>query len=108
MLESAWIFLGRAAMIITIATAVVAAMSTPRGDGDALTMVGGVTGFILWGMWAYGALNVEYVNNGSTFVFSNPELTVLGIALAMIPGYLALTGPIELVSRWRNADPDDL
>jgi len=32
----------------------------------------------------------------------------LGIVLAMVPGFIALTGPIELINRARNPRQDEL
>jgi hypothetical protein len=108
MLQGAWLFIGFAALLMTLGTLAIAAVSTPQGAGDALTMVGGTVGFLLWAMWAVGALSVTTYSGGSEFTNSHPELAVLGVALAMVPGYLALTGPIDLIGRYRNAGTNDL
>lgn len=109
MLESAWLFVGRAAFAWTILT-VAAAIYVDGTDetGDALAMVGGSVGVVLWGVWTYASLGIEVVDAGSTVTFEHPELAILGVALALVPGYIALTGPIELVDRYRDADPRDL
>lgn len=106
MLETGWLFLGRAALVWTLA--VVLASSYYREAGDDVAMVGGTIGFVLWGVWSFGTLNVEVVSGGSVITSSSPALTLVGVAMAIIPGYLALTGPIEMVARYRRAEQGDL
>ena len=106
MLESAWIFVGRIAFLWTVLTVLGATYLDSADDG--LTITGGVIGFVLWGVWTFGALNIEVIQGTNTIAFQHPELAVLGVAMALIPGYIALTGPIELVSRYRDASLDDV
>lgn len=109
MLESGWLFIGRIAFIWTLAVVLVAISVDPGdGGGDDIAIVGGVVGFILWGVWTFGTLNIEVVDGSSTTVFTHPELTLLGIAMALVPGYIALTGPIELIKRARDPAADQL
>lgn len=109
MLESAWLFVGRIAFVWTIIT-VVAAAYVDTGDetGDALATIGGVVGFVMWGVWTFGTLNIEVVGDAVVYEFTHPELTILGVALALVPGYIALTGPIEIVSRVRETRMRDV
>lgn len=100
MLLSAWLFIGVLALLasgVAIAT-----------EDNGIAMVAGTLGFVLWGLWAFGALNVEVVDNGSTLTFELVEVAIVGFAMAMIPGYIALTGPIELISRHRDPDVRDI
>jgi len=110
MLASAWLFVGAVAFLWTVVAVtggVVAGAQAGRGDG--IATVGGVVGFVLWGVWTFGALNVEVVtDSGSTVTMTHPELAIVGVMMALVPGYIALTGPIELVSRYRDASPEDL
>lgn len=109
MLESAWLFIGRIAFVWTVLTVGAAVYVDGRDStGDALAMVSGVVGFLLWGAWTFGALNVEVTGGGVVYEFAHPELAILGVAMALVPGYIALTGPIELINRYRGATPDDL
>lgn len=109
MLESAWLFVGRIAFAWTVLTVAAAAyVNTADNNGDALATIGGVVGFVLWGVWTYGALDVSVVGDSVTYTFVHPELAILGVAMALVPGYIALTGPFELVSRFRDGQMDDL
>ncbi|MGK7294864.1 MAG: hypothetical protein ACNS61_03425 [Candidatus Wenzhouxiangella sp. M2_3B_020] len=106
MLESAFLFVGRIAFVWTLV--VVIGATYLDDQDDALAIMGGVIGFVLWGVWTFGTLNIEVVGGGVSYTFSHPELTILGVALAMVPGYIALTGPIEIIGRYRDATMDDL
>lgn len=105
MLETGWLFVGRIAMLWTVLTVAGAAYVRPDDHtGDALATVAGVVGFVLWGVWTFGALDVEVVDNGGTVTFSQPELAIVGVTLALVPGYIALTGPINIIGRAREPD----
>jgi len=109
MLDSAWLFVGRIAFAWTVLTLAAASYVNPvDNSGDAVATIGGVVGFILWGVWTYGALQIEVVDGSSTVTFTHPELAILGVALSLVPGYVALTGPFELVSRFRDGNMDEL
>jgi len=109
MLESQVLFIGRVAFLWTLVTVAGAAyVDAQDTTGDSLATVGGVVGFVLWGVWTFGVLNVEVVDGGSTTVFTHPELAILGVAMALVPGYVALTGPIELIKRARDPEMTDL
>lgn len=109
MLESAFLFVGAIAFAWTLVTLLAATYATPAaGAGDGLATMAGVVGFVLWGVWTFGTLEIEVVADTTTYTFTHPELTFLGVALALVPGYIALTGPIELISRARNPSTDDI
>lgn len=109
MLESAWLFVGRIAFLWTVLTVVAAVyVDSMDSSGDALATVAGVVGFILWGVWTFGTLNITVVGESVTYRFAHPELAILGVALALVPGYIALTGPIELLRRARDPDMRDV
>lgn len=111
MLEAAWIFIGRIAFVWTVLTVLAAVyVDADNGTGDGLATIGGVVGFVLWGVWSFGALNVAVVKGGrvSADYFSQPELALIGVAMALVPGYIALTGPIELINRARQPEMRDI
>lgn len=110
MLESAWLFVGTIAFLWTVlAVAAMVYADANNSQADGLVSNAGVIGFVLWGVWTFGTLQIEVVASDSTTIeFTHPELTILGVALALVPGYIALTGPIELLQRARNPSPDDL
>lgn len=98
MLQSAWLFVGLVAILATIG-----ALLT---DDDGIAIITGALGFVTWGIFAYGALNVEVAEAPEPYVM--PEVTILAVALALIPGYIALTGPVEIISRARDTDLQDV
>lgn len=100
MLQSAWLFVGVVGVLAT-------AMSLLTRD-DALAMICGVAGFIGWGFFAYGSLDVRVVGDSVTYSFTMYPVTLLGIMLSLIPLYVALTGPIEMVQRARDGRMDDV
>jgi len=109
MILSAWLFVGAIAFVWTLVTVIAAAYADPRDrQGDAVAIIGGTLGTVLWGVWTYGTLEIVVVDSTTTYSFAHPELTILGIAMAMVPGYIALTGPIELINRAREPRTDEI
>lgn len=109
MLESAWLFIGAIAFAWTVLAVIAAAyLDSTNARADGVVSNAGVIGFILWGVWTFGALNIEVVDEGSTVTFTHPELAIAGVAMALIAGYLALTGPIELIGRARDPSQREL
>lgn len=106
MLESMWLFIGRVAFVWTLLVVGGAVYLDARDDG--LAIVGGIIGFVMWGVWTFGTLNVEVVDAGVVYEFSSPAATLLGIALALVPGYIALTGPIEIIDRAADTRLEDI
>ncbi len=109
MLESAWLFVGRIAFawtVITLAAAVYADADSKAGDGVAI--IAGVVGFVMWGVWTFATFKIEVVDGGATLTFTHPQLAILGVVLALVPGYIALTGPIDLVNRARQPEMDEV
>lgn len=106
MLESSFLFIGRIAFLWTV----IVVLSSSYFDEAAndIAIVGGTIGFVLWGVWTFGTLNVEVVAGSTVFEFASPALTLVGVAMAMVPGYLAITGPIELISRYRDGEMRDI
>ena len=100
MLESAWLFVG---LIATLATS-----GAVLSNDDALAIILGVMGFVSWGIWTYGTFEITVVDGGVTYAFSEPAISVFGIVMAMLPLYIALTGPIELAKNATGTAPDDL
>lgn len=100
MLESAWLFVGVVAVLST------AGALLTSDDGMAILL--GVTGFGTWGMAAYGALDVTVVSNGSRVAETMPEVTILCAGLSLIPLYIALTGPVDIVRRAQNPRAEEI
>lgn len=100
MLSTAWVMVGLVAILSTVG----AVLTSDNG----VAIVAGVVGFITWGIWSFGALDVTVVSSGGVETFSMPEIAFLGLMLALLPAYIALTGPVEIVARARSGDVDDL
>jgi len=106
MLQSAWLFTGVLGVLATVASLLVS-----EDSDDGLAIVTGIGGVVTWGVWTYGTINVEVVahHNSHIHTFAMPELTLLGVMMALVPGYIALTGPVELVARASsNTRPEDV
>lgn len=105
-----WLFLGFVAFTWTLVLVAIAAVSTP--DTDGLATYGGIVGFVLWLVWSFGALEHTIVkaSGGSMLeqTQTHPELALVGLLMSTIPGFIALTGPFDLVRRWRTGDIDEL
>jgi len=110
MLQLTFLFVGVTAILATgvaLSTQTQAAALFPNDDGIAI--ISGVVGFIAWGFFAYGALNVEVVtDSGTTVATSMPAVTYFAVALALIPGYIALTGPVNIINRARDTSAKDV
>lgn len=109
MLESGWLFVG----IIALTTTAVAVSTKSKaaafwGNDDGVAIFAGIVGFLAWGIWTYGTLNVEVATNSGVETFASSGLTYFGIAMALIPGYIALTGPADIIRRSRQPQTDDL
>ena len=100
MILQAWLLIGVVGVIATGA-----ALQT---NDDSLAMLTGVTGFIAWGVWAFGALDLEVYRNATVYTVNEPVVAIVGVMLALLPGWIALTGPIEAVSRVRDGRPDEM
>lgn len=100
MLQSAWLFIGAIALIATIS-----AVYTTQ---DGIAVISGVAGFLAWGVFTFGAFQVRVVTQCCVFTRTMPAAAILAVALSLIPAYIALTGPIELVARARNPDMEDV
>jgi len=110
MLESAWLFTGVTAVLVTtvaVLTQTQGAALIPNDDGVAI--ISGVLGFISWGVFAFGALDVRVVGDSVTYSFGMPSIAIFATIMGLVPGYVALTGPAEIIaSRYRNPSTDEL
>jgi len=96
----AWLLIG---VVATLATA--AAILT---TDDSIAMIAGVVGFIGWGVWAFGALNLEIYQQATVYSINEPVVAIVGVMLALLPGWIALTGPVQAVAGVRDGRPEEL
>lgn len=110
MLESAWLFTGVVAVLTTgvaLSTQTPTVAQNPQADGIAI--MSGIAGFISWGIVAFGSLNIEVVTqDGTVEVFALPEIALLAVMFALAPGYIALTGPADIIARSRDPSSRDV
>jgi len=106
---TAWLVIGLLAILATVGAGITQTeLVRTVGNADGIAMVTGAIGTIAWGIWSYGALAVEHIAPSTTYVFSMPAVSVLGVALAIVPAYVLLTGPYEMLSqRYQDMDPQD-
>lgn len=100
MILSAWLFVGLVAVLVTG----VAVTTSDNG----IAIVSGTLGFILWGVFAFGAYDVTVVTDSAVRQQTMPFVALVGVMMAIVPAFVALTGPIEIIQRYRRGSPDDL
>jgi len=100
MLQSAWLFIGVAAIIWT-------GIAVYTSD-DAAAILFGILGFVTWGAWTYGSLKITVVGDSVTYQFTMPAVTFVGICFALVPAFIALTGPINIIGRHDNPNPREI
>lgn len=86
MLDVAWLFLGGIAAVASVVAVVT--------DDNAIAVVAGVIGCLAWLLWSFAAYGGVETADGTTFQMW--PLALFGTALALVPGVIALTGPVEL------------
>ena len=100
MLLQAWLFIG----VVALVASGVALMTSD----DGLAVMTGILGFVTWGVWVFGSLNLSVVRDATVYTYSLPAVAIVGIAFAIIPGFIALTGPVEVIGGWRSVSQREL
>lgn len=100
MLQSAFLFVGVVALLMSGV-----AILTPD---EGIAIVSGVVGFIAWGLIAYGSFDIRVVGDSTVYSFTQPSVALFGIMMALIPGYIALTGPINIIQRAKDTQLDEV
>lgn len=100
MLLAAWLFIG----VLAVLSTGIALLTTD----DDLAIISGIAGLLTWGLFAYNALEVEVVDGGTTVTMTMPSVTIISVAFAVVPTLIALTGPVEIVSRVRDTTQEEV
>jgi hypothetical protein len=100
MIWVAWLFIGAVAILSTAATLLT--------NDDAMAILLGIAGFGSWGLVAYGSFDVAMLSNGSEFTYTMPAVAIFCAGISLIPLYIALTGPIDLVTRAKDPTLDEV
>lgn len=109
-LESTWLFIGLTALLMTAfaASTQTQAARLYSQYADPIAIVAGLLGTISWAMLAWGSLDVRVAAGGVTYSFTMPAVTIWCLAMAMVPLYVAVTGPLEVFKRAENTSPEDI
>lgn len=87
----AWVFvgfIGACASYISVTT-----------DNDQVAIISGCIGLISWLLFAYFSLSITvYDTNGSPHTTRYPAMALWGLAMAAPNLYVALTGPLEILT----------
>jgi hypothetical protein len=96
MMQTVFVFLGVLAAGLFAATLF-------TGD-DTAAIVTGLLDFVVWGVWAFAAFNVEIAtDSGSIVTREYPALAIIAAVFALIGLYVALTGPVALLDPARHS-----
>lgn len=98
MYDLAWLFIGGLAILATF-------VSVSTSD-NAIAMVVGAIGFFAWLLWSFGAFSGVETADGTAFTVW--PLALFGVALAFLPGFISLTGPLELFADAGERGIDDI
>lgn len=101
MLFAAWL------VIVALATLTTVGAVTTTDDGVAILT--GIIGFLLFGVAAFGAFDLAIVTDSGSIV-SRTETVTAGVMLtvSLAPGWIALTGPVQIVQRVRQTEMEDV
>lgn len=97
MLDLAWLFIGLIGLVATIA-----AVAT---DENEIAIVAGLLGMFAWLLWSFGAY--AGIETASGTEYQMWPVALLGTAIALVPGFIALTGPIEILGNAYDTTRDD-
>jgi len=100
MILSAWLFIGLVAILATG----LALFTSDNG----MAILAGVSGTVSWGFWVFGSFNVQVVQDATVYTFTSPVIPFFGIGMALIPAYIAFTGPVEIVGRVRQTRQEEV
>jgi len=108
MYVTAWLVLSALCLVWTGALLFLATRT--QTDVAGVSTLAGVIGLVLWLVWAWGALDIQVPSDDTAreITYSHPELALIGLLMAWLPAYIALTGPFELLKRYRQGDIDDV
>jgi hypothetical protein len=88
--ELGWVFIGAFAALSTFMTL--------RTSDNTVAIISGISGTFAWLLFGFYALQITYYSGGSSFTQSYPAMAVLGVMMAAPNFYVALTGPLDLVT----------
>lgn len=68
-------------------------------DNDEVAIITGLIGTVSWLLFAFFALDVTHFDNsGNAYTTRYPALAAYGLAMAAPNFYVALTGPLQIIS----------
>ncbi len=105
MLEIVWLSIGALSFAVSLLAVKEGTRLFRQGDGNAIAeTLGGYAGTILWLLWAFGAMNVETVSNGSTVSTSHEAVALLGVVFAVALLVVGLDGTVRLFNTFESTE----
>lgn len=85
------IFIGLVAFVATLLSVIT--------NNDEVAIIAGLIGTVSWLLFAFFALDVtHYDSNGNPLTTRYPALAIWGVAMAVPNFYVAMTGPLHIIS----------
>jgi hypothetical protein len=98
-----------AAWLVVVALGVLSTAGALLTNDDGVAIVTGVLGFLKFGVAAFGAFELTVVDGaGGTLQFVETEVALLMLTLSLLPGYVALTGPVQIIQRVRDTRMEEI
>lgn len=88
--ELGWVFIGALASVLTF--------QTLRTEDNTIAIISGLAGTFAWLLFAFYSLQITYYNGSSTEVQHFPAMAAFGVMMAAPNFYIALTGPLDVVT----------
>lgn len=77
----------------------VATLLSVTTDNDEVAIITGLIGTVSWLLFAFFALDVTHFDNsGNAYTTRYPALAAYGLAMAAPNFYVAMTGPLQIIS----------
>lgn len=103
MIWQGWLFIGAVALVMTL----LGFRFMARGqEYDDLVIVVALVGLLAWAFFAFQALDVEILVDGTTYTRRYAPMAVFGAMMAVAHGFMLLYGPLELADQRTRATED--
>lgn len=73
-------------------------------DDDGIAIFAGIVGFLAYGIASFGAFDLVVISNGTELQRNEWLVSGMLLTLSVIPGWIALTGPVNIIRRVREPE----
>lgn len=99
MLQLTFLWLGTAALLVTLTTLGGSVILEVRGGvRHMVDVLGGVLGATLWAIWGLGATNIQVVSNGTVVTEGSASLGFVAVIMGGVSLILAIVGVSSLAN----------